>query len=235
MKWLGKSLLQRLLDMAIPEKCAVCGARLRGSEEHICVSCLSALPFTDTWKNPAENDMVKMFWHQMPIERSCALFYYKSHTPSSQAIYSLKYNGQPDMGRFLGRLLGKYAQQVDFFEGIDAIIPIPLAKRRIEERGYNQCVMIAEGLSEVCRLSILQDAVERVSFLESQTHKNRWQRRENVEQVFRLTGKADLQGKHLLIVDDVCTTGATILACCEELMKAENVKFSVLTVGLTES
>lgn len=235
MKWLGKSLLQRLLDMAIPEKCAVCGARLRGNEEHICVSCLSALPFTDTWKNPAGNDMAKMFWHQMPIERSCALFYYKSHTPSSQAIYSLKYNGQPDMGRFLGRLLGKYAQQVDFFEGIDAIIPIPLAKRRIEERGYNQCVMIAEGLSEVCRLSILQDAVERVSFLESQTHKNRWQRRENVEQVFRLTGKADLQGKHLLIVDDVCTTGATILACCEELMKAENVKFSVLTVGLTES
>ena len=176
-----------------------------------------------------------MFWHQMPIERSCALFYYKSHTPSSQAIYSLKYNGQPDMGRFLGRLLGKYAQQVDFFEGIDAIIPIPLAKRRIEERGYNQCVMIAEGLSEVCHLPILQDAVERVSFLESQTRKNRWQRRENVEQVFRLTGKADLKGKHLLIVDDVCTTGATILACCEELMKAENVKFSVLTVGLTES
>lgn len=235
MKWLGKSLLQKFLDMAIPNKCAICGTHLWGSEEHICVSCLLSLPLTDTWKNPSDNDMAKMFWHLIPIERSCALFYYKSHTPSSQAIYSLKYKGQPEKGRYLGRLLGKYAQQVDFFEGIDAIIPIPLAKNRMKERGYNQCVMIAEGLSEVCHLPILQDAVERVSFLESQTHKNRWQRRQNVEQVFRYTGKADLRGKHLLIVDDVCTTGATILACCEELMKAENVKFSVLTIGLTES
>lgn len=235
MKWLGKSLLQRVLNVMTPDKCAICGSPLRGSEEHICVSCLSELPFTDTWKNPADNDMVKMFWHQIPIERSCALFHYKSHSPSSQAIYSLKYKGKPDMGRFLGRLLGENAQKVDFFAGIDAIIPIPLTKSRMAERGYNQCLMVAEGLSEVCHLPILEDAVERVTFLESQTHKNRWQRRENVEQVFRLAGRTDLKGKHLLIVDDVCTTGATILACCEELMKAGNVKFSVLTIGLTES
>lgn len=235
MKWKDKSLLQKILDLVIPAKCAICGRSLVGSEEHLCISCLSDLPLTNTWENPYENDMAKMFWHLMPIERSCALFYYKSHSPSSQAIYSLKYKNQPDIGRYLGRLLGDYAQRVDFFEGIDAIIPIPLAKKRMRERGYNQCVMIAEGLSEVCHLPILQDAVERVSFHESQTHKNRWQRRQNVEQVFRYTGKADLQGKHLLIVDDVCTTGATILACCEELMKAENVKFSVLTIGLTES
>lgn len=224
-----------MIDSFLPHHCAICEKLLMGSEEHLCVSCLAGLPFAELWQHPYDNEMAKIFWHLIPIERCSALFTYRSHSPSAQLLYRLKYNNQPEVGAFLGRLLAKRAVESGFLEGIDAIIPIPLTKERQEMRGYNQCMMIAQGITEIYPLPIWGNALERVSFHESQTHKNRWQRQENVEQVFRLTHQVDLSGKHLLIIDDVCTTGATIIACCKELMKAGNVKFSVLTVGLTES
>ena len=230
-----KSLLQRVIDSFLPHHCAICEKLLVGSEEHLCVSCLASLPFTNLWQHPYDNEMAQMFWHLIPIERSSALFTYRSHSPSAQLLYRLKYNHQPELGIYLGELLAMKAMETGFFEGVDAIIPIPLTKERQKMRGYNQCMMIAKGIVEKYQLPILENALQRVSFHESQTHKNRWQRQENVEQVFRLTHQVDLSGKHLLIIDDVCTTGATIVACCKELMKAGNVKFSVLTVGLTES
>ncbi len=233
------SLLGKIIDLFFPRYCVECGNRLVGTEEMICTSCLINLPYTDTWSNPYENKMAKMFWGRIPIERCAALFYYRSHSLPSNIIYKLKYFDRPEVGIYMGRFIAHKGK--DFFDGIDAIIPIPLAPKRLKSRGYNQSEMIAYGIQKTTGLPIITDAVTRTVFTESQTHKNRWQRLENVEHVFQLSesyhlGKekhpiSDLAGKHLLIVDDVCTTGSTIIACCKQLMKAGKIKFSVTSIG----
>lgn len=246
------SLLGKIIDLFFPRFCVECGNRLVGTEELLCASCLIGLPYTNTWSNPYENEMAKMFWGQIPIERCVALFHYHSHSLPSNIIYKLKYFNRPDVGIYIGRLIAQkgismsppQVSAIDtssLFDGIDAIIPIPLSKNRRKQRGYNQSEMIAKGIQGITHLPIITDVVKRTTFKESQTHKNRWQRQENVEHVFQLTdhyhlGKtkhpiSELAGKHLLIIDDVCTTGATIIACCQELKKIGNMKFSVATIG----
>ena len=239
------SLLGKLLDLLFPRRCLMCGRRLHGAEEMLCASCLSTLPRTDTWENPHGNEMAKIFWAHIPIERCASLFYYQGHSPASQSVYALKYGDRPDAGFFLGEMIGREGNRRNFFEGIDAIIPIPLTPKRKEKRGYNQSEQIAQGIRKQTRIPIITDAVRREIFTESQTHKNKWQRQENVEHAFLLApyyhdekGRkhpiTDLTGKHLLIVDDVCTTGATVNACCQELMKAGKMKFSFTSVGWTK-
>lgn len=232
------SLLEKIINLYTKPYCAICKAELVGTEEAICLRCSLSMPFTETWQLPDDNEMAKLFWHLIPIERCGSLFYYHSHAPSSQLLYRLKYGNEPDLGRRLGRLLAQQGMETHFFEGIDGIIPIPLSLSRLRSRGYNQSLMIAEGIASAVHIPLVNDAVRRTTFSESQTHKNKWQRNENVEHVFELGNAntvAQLAGKHLLVVDDVCTTGATIIACCKTLMSLGNMKFSVATIGWTHS
>ena len=134
----------------------------------------------------------------------------------------------------MGRLLAKELQRADFFDGIDGIIPIPLTRKRYRQRGYNQSYEIAKGVSEVTGLPIYNDAVQRTNFKGSQTHRWRWDRIENVESAFKLTNAERIAGKHILLIDDVVTTGATMISCAKELSKAGNVKFSTLSLGHTK-
>ena len=235
------SILGKIINLLLPRYCPICDNRLLGSEEMLCINCLKHLPLTMTWSDPYENEMAKMFWGRIPIERCAALIYYGSHSKTSNAIYQLKYHHRPDIGTYLGRLIGSKGLEVNFFEGIDAIIPIPITRKRQQERGYNQSEEIARGIQEKTGLPIITDAIRRTVFTESQTHKSRPERQENVKHVFQTSdfyhdtqGKhpiANLAGKHLLIVDDVCTTGATLVSCCEELLKAGKMKFSITTIG----
>lgn len=249
-----QSIFAKILDFLFPRYCPVCGGRLLGEEEKICISCLFSLPLTSTWDSPYENEMAKMFWVQIPIEKCCALFYYKSHSPSSNILYQLKYHDRPDIGIYMGHLLAQEGMRCHFFDDIDAIIPIPLAPKRLRQRGYNQSLEIAKGISKLTRIPIIQDAAIRTVFKGSQTNKERRGRFDNVSHVFDLAPQykpilfsdqgyqpSSLTGKHLLIIDDVCTTGATLIACCQALMKGCNIhgdskneahlKFSILTIG----
>ena len=220
------------MDLLLPRFCPICGSRLLGEEETICISCNLHLPRTDTWENPYENEMSKMFWHQIPIEKACALFYYQGHAFSSNILYQLKYAHRPEIAFDMGRILAQEGMRVDFFKDIDGIIPIPLAKNRMKERGYNQSEEIAKGIASLTHLPIYTNIVRRTTFKESQTHKNRWQRQDNVSQAFEPTDIPPTEGKHYLIVDDVCTTGATIISCCQTIMAGANgLKFSVLSIG----
>lgn len=228
-----KSLLSNILDLLLPRYCPVCGNRLLGQEDVLCADCLLHMPYTSTWQQPYDNEMAKMFWHQVPVERCCALFYYQRHAPVSNLIYKIKYGYRPDLARSMGRLLGQEGVLADFFDGIEAIVPVPLSKSRQHQRGYNQSMEIARGLQEVMRLPILTDALRRTTFTESQTHKDRWQRRENVAKAFCLDDATTLDGlSHVLVVDDICTTGATAIACCQQ-MAGHNpqLRFSILTLG----
>ena len=229
------SFWHRLLDLISPRLCVVCCQRLTVSEETICTRCNLHLPRTGFQQDPYENEMAKLFWHQIPIERATALFYYESHSDTANIIYMLKYNNHPKIGEVMGRMTARELQTNDFFDGIDAIVPVPLAKKRLRQRGYNQSMEIAKGVSEMTGLPIYNKVVRRNTFEGSQTNKGRWERNENVEKVFELIDSETVHGKHLLIVDDVVTTGATVIACAKELCKAGNVKVSVLALGFAKS
>lgn len=181
-----------------------------------------------------------MFWHRIPIEKACSLFYYKGHAFTSNILYQLKYSHRPEVATDLGILLAQEGMKVHFFDDIDGIIPIPLAPHRQRQRGYNQSEEIAKGIAQVTHLPIYTNIVRRKRLQgKSDPKKDRWRRNENVKEAFELypsyrpdqeKGKnksGSIAGKHFLMVDDVCTTGATICACCQTLLKAGNMKFSV--------
>lgn len=228
------SFWSRLLDLISPRQCVVCGQRLAVSEEVICSKCNLHLPRTGFQTDALENDMAKMLWGRIPVERVAALFYYEAHAASANIIYHLKYHDQPEIGRVMGRMAAREFRDSGFFDGIDAIVPVPLAKNRQRQRGYNQSKEIAEGIGEVTGLPIYNKVVLRTGFKESQTRMSRWDRNENVADVFQLTDGRRISGKHLLLVDDVVTTGATVVACARELLKTEGVRVSVLSLGFVK-
>jgi len=225
----------RLLDLISPRLCTVCGERLSVTEEVLCGKCNLHLPRTGFQHDPQENVMTKMFWGRIPIERATALFYFEAHAETANILYELKYKNHPEIGETMGRMMARELQRGDFFDGIDGIVPVPLAKRRERQRGYNQSMEIAKGVSEITNLPIYNKVVKRKTFNGSQTSKGRWERNENVENVFELLDGDSVRGKHLLIIDDVVTTGATVIACAKEISKAEGVRFSVLSLGFAKS
>jgi ComF family protein len=225
----------RLLDLISPRLCVICGHRLSVTEEVICSKCNLHLPRTFFQQDPYENVMAKLFWGQIPVERAAALFYFEAHAETANIIYELKYRNHPEIGEVMGRMMARELQSTGFFDGIDAIVPVPLAKKRQRQRGYNQSVEIARGVSVVTGLPIYNKVVRRTVFEGSQTNKGRWERNENVEKVFELADDDNMDGKHLLIIDDVVTTGATVIACAKELVRAGDVKVSVLALGLAKS
>ena len=229
------SFWSRLVDLIAPRACVVCGGRLGIHEFFLCGSCNLQLPRTNYADNPYENDMARLFWGQLPVERCAALVFYQGGSGPSQILYELKYKNHPEIGEFFGRMIAEEWNDTGFFEGIDLIVPVPLAKERQRQRGYNQSLHIARGIGSVTRLPIVTNAVSREQFVESQTQKDRWQRNENVEGCFRLNDGSALKGRHVLLVDDVVTTGATICSCGREMLKAGDVRFSILTIGFAKS
>ena len=229
------SFWSRLLDLISPRLCVVCGDRLAVSEETLCSKCYLHLPRTNFNRNLYENVMAKLFWGQIAIEKATALFYYEPHAETANILYELKYKNHPEISVVMGRMMAKELMSSGLFDDIDAIVPMPLAKKRERERGYNQSLELAKGVSEVTGLSIANQIVRRTKFMGSQTQRGRWERNENVENVFELINDNDICGKHLLLIDDVVTTGATIVACAKEMQKASHVKISVLALGFAKN
>ena len=225
----------RLLDLISPRLCVVCGDRLSVSETTLCGKCNLHLPRTGFQSDPYENNMAKIFWGQIPVEKATALFFYEAHSETANIIYELKYKNHPEIGEDMGRMMGRELLLSHFFDDINAIIPIPLAKKRKRQRGYNQSLEIAKGISQVTGLPIYNKVVKRNVFEGSQTSRGRWERNENVEHVFELIDGDSIRGKHLLIVDDVVTTGATVIACAKELLKSEGTRLSVLSLGIVRT
>lgn len=224
----------RLINLVAPKQCVMCGCRLAVGEDVVCTSCNLDLPRTNYHEKPYDNEMAKLFWGRMPVEKAAALFFYRARSASSRIVYSMKYLGHPEVGELMGRMAAVEFAKSGFFDDVDLIVPVPLAKKRQRARGYNQSMEIARGVSEITRLPIVVDAVVRKSFNGSQTEMNRWQRNENVEDVFTLKDGSRIEGRHVLIVDDVVTTGATVISCANELRRCCDVKFSVMSLGFTK-
>lgn len=220
----------RLFDLLAPRFCVVCGRRLSPSEEVICAVCNMHLPRTEFHRTALDNMMARLFWGIIPVERVAALFYYEAGSETANILYELKYHNHPEIGVAMGRMMGREFSETGFFDGIDLLVPVPLARSRHRHRGYNQSRQIAEGISQVTGLPIYDQVVCRTHFEKSQTQAGRWERQENVADVFEAKNLDEIRGRHILLIDDVVTTGATMVACARELLKS-NIKLSLLSLG----
>jgi len=224
----------RILDFISPRSCVVCGRRLSPTERSLCSVCLRHLPRTTYQFMPEDNQMAKLFWGQLPIERAAALMFYEPHSEMAQLIYRLKYNERADIGEDLGRLMAQEMQFGRFFDGIDALVPVPLSRKRLRQRGYNQSEMLAQGISDITGIPVINGAVKRKHFVKSQTSLSRQERLENVDGIFYLKKPQLIENRHVLLIDDICTTGATLIACGEAMRVASNIRISILTLGFTK-
>lgn len=226
------SLLASLMDVIAPRPCFCCGNRLSLSEQMICADCNFHLPRTEFGDDFTGNALVQRFVGQLDVQRAFALTHYDPHSRSADLIYRLKYGHVPQLGEEMGRLMASELAATAFFDGITAIVPVPLTPKRQRQRGYNQSMMLARGIAAATRLPILKKAVRRVLFTESQTNKTYRERLKNVENAFALADADALRGQHVLVVDDVVTTGATMSACGKQILLAGDVKVSVLSWGM---
>ena len=228
------SFFSRLTDLISPRACPVCGMRMTVTEETLCASCNRHLPRTFFWEHPLDNEMAQTCWIQIPVEKAAALFFYEAQSEASRLIYQMKYKGHPEIGEQLGKMAAEEMKGSGFFEDIDVLVPVPLTQEREKERGYNQSEEIAQGIHIATGLPVVAKSIRRKAFAVSQTLKDRRSRQENVAEAFQLICPADLKGKHVLLVDDVVTTGATLVACGQEIMKAHPRAISIFSLGYTK-
>ncbi len=226
-----RSFLHLLTRLLLPEACHVCGRRLQAEDEVVCAACFAGLPFT-RMRGERGNVVERLFWGRLPVVRANAYLHYVSGAASGQPLLRLKYGRQPQIGTYFGRTMAADLLDTDFFRDIDCIIPVPLAKERLHERGYNQSEQLARGVAERTGLTVRTDIVERVVSNPTQTSLNAAERAANVKGIFRLVRPDAVSGRHVLLIDDVLTTGATLLSCGEELTKAEGVRISILVLSL---
>ena len=225
MKWISD-----LIDLIFPRTCVVCGELLSPQEKDICINCLSTLPKIEKIHL---DEIEKSFWGKVEIERATSFMYYHKNSPYNNLIHRLKYKNRPDTGDRLAFLAAKEIAESGFFDDIDAIVPLPLSKRKMRQRGYNQCDYIAKGLSRATGVPVIKNAVKRLKSNETQTHKSRDERWQNVEGIFALSDATLLEGKHILLIDDILTTGATLASCAKSIQEGCQCKISIFTLAYT--
>ena len=220
-------------ELFFPRICYACGNHLLENEEEICNRCLRALPRTG-FERISDNPVSKVFWGRVRLEKAASLYYYRKGEMLQQLLHRLKYKGHYQLGRVLGKQVGNIFREAGFTEGIDMIIPVPLHERKFRQRGYNQSEHIATGISEVTGIPTAGNILVRTVHNPSQTFKGRYERWENVKGIFRLTDTDSVRGKHILLIDDVVTTGATIESCARAVLRCEDVKVSVASLGYAD-
>ncbi|MGN7205141.1 ComF family protein [Pedobacter sp. SAFR-022] len=228
-----KILAAELLQLLFPSVCNGCGQPLVKSEQLICLSCRFDLPYTDFHLYP-DNPVAKQLWGRIPCAQATAMLYFKKGTRVQQLLHNLKYKGKPELGVLLGELLAETILQSSEHWEIDLILPVPLHKKRERTRGYNQSMCIAEGLSAGLHLPVYKNVLVKRSSTSSQTKKSRFSRFENLKSAFSIEEEEKVKGKHVLLVDDVITTGATIEACASALNFAGIASLSVAAIAYTK-
>jgi ComF family protein len=230
MKYLS-DLWDDFLSLLFPRICCGCGAVLVRNESVICTECYIEIPRTN-YHLSQENPVAQLFWGRCRVEKAASFSYYTKGSRIRRIIHKLKYEGLKDAGTLMGRIYASGLKQSGFLSDIDLIIPVPLHPSKKRRRGFNQCDCICSGISEVSGIPVDNVSLIRISRSDTQTRKSRYERWLNVEGIFEVRKKEEIAGKHILLVDDVITTGSTIEACVDELLKVENVKVSVIALAV---
>lgn len=228
-----KKLIPYLEDfwfLLYPHTCEACGAALNKNENPVCFTCLYELPRTDFCKFP-DNPVTNLFTGRIKIERGTALFTFHKGSRFRKLLHSLKYKNKPEIGVLLGKELGAEMLKSKNFGDIDFIIPVPLHPKRKKQRGYNQSEMIGEGISKVTKIPMVVENLVRAVETTTQTKMTKEERWKNVSGKFVINDPEQLANKHVLLVDDVVTTGATIEACGEILLEVKGLKLSIAVLA----
>jgi ComF family protein len=219
------------LSLLFPRLCYACGNQLLRNERLICTECYVLIPRTN-YHLAAGNPVEQLFWGRCRIEKAAAFSFYNRDSRIRKLIHNLKYKGIRDIGHELGNIYGLALNGSSFLEGVDLIIPVPLHSSKKRLRGFNQSDIISDGLSEATGLPVDSTSLKRITITETQTRRSRYERWINVEGIFNISDDTNIKGKHILLVDDVITTGSTIESCVNELLKTEGVKVSVAALAV---
>ncbi len=227
-------LVDDFLSLLFPRICYGCGEHLLRNEKLICTKCYVSIPRTD-FHLQEDNPVSRLFWGRCRIEKAAAFSYYTKGSRVRKIIHAIKYDGVKELGEEMGKIYGEALMENGFFNDIDVLVPVPLHPVRQRKRGFNQSELICNGISKVAAIPVNTSVLKRVSFSGTQTKRSRYDRWLNVEGIFRINDTESLCfiGKHILLVDDVITTGSTIESCVEELSKIDDIRVSVIALGYT--
>ena len=228
-----RTYLDNFTSLIFPQLCAACQSSLVANEDIICTDCLYNLPFTNFHQQP-DNIVARQFWGKLKIEAAYALYYFNKGGKVQNLIHQFKYNGIQRIGNLLGDIAAKQLKQNPTFAAVDYIVPVPLHKKRLKTRGYNQSERFAEGLALQLNAMVDVDSLIRTTATKTQTHKSRFARFQNMQEVFSIVDPDKLRNKHVLLVDDIITTGSTLEACGIELLKVPGLKLSIATIAYAE-
>ncbi len=221
-----------LLTILFPRICYACGNHLMRNEKLICTECHVLIPRTN-YHLQDDNPVARLFWGRCRIERAAAFSFYNRDSRIRHLIHKFKYKGIREIGTELGKIYGHILFNSGFIHDIDIIIPVPLHPRKELVRGFNQSALIASGMAEASGIPVDTVSLQRVAGFSTQTRKSRYERWKNVEGTFHVTDPDSIKGKHILLVDDVITTGSTMESCVTELLKQEGVRVSVAALAFS--
>lgn len=220
--------LKSLIRLIYPQLCILCNSDTPEEGQEFCVDCLINMPHTNHFK-VKENLAARKFWGRFEFQDAASALNFYNYSDVRWMMHRLKYEGRKDIGLTLGRMAGKKISTSTMFADIDAIIPIPLHSAKRAKRGFNQAGCIGKGISEVLSIPMWEEVLIKTIYTKSQTKMGRMERIKNVFDSFTLTDPNRIRGRHILIVDDVLTTGATIEACARKLLEVEHVRISIVT------
>lgn len=223
--------LNLVLDLLFPPLCIVCNNALINQEEQLCVTCLTNLPYLTVLE---QSKVEQLFWGIIKLESAIALIHYTKDSPYTQIIKELKYNNNKSIAPFIGTLLSTKIIKEHRKHPIDALIPVPLHKEKYNKRGFNQAELIAKEISRHTGIPVVLNVLEKTENKESQTNKKKYQRWENSVSTYKVNPTSNLENKHILLIDDVLTTGATLASCAKELIETSQCKVSIATFAISD-
>ena len=226
--YLLRETYRSLLHLLYPHICAGCGSVVNNVTSHICITCLDALPLTHFEKLP-DNPVEKKFYGRLPLIAASAYCFFTPGSHIQQLVHEIKYRGNKELGRQLGQFMGEAIKLSGRIKP-EMLVPLPLYASKERTKGYNQAALLCQGIADRLGVPMLERAVIRTEYTDSQTKKGRMERWENVDGKFEVTDSAAIKDKHVLLVDDVITTGATLEACGMEMLSVENVTLSIATL-----
>lgn len=227
-----KKWIKSFFDLFFPRICIHCGAPLVEGEAYICCECILQLPRTDFHRKEG-NMAEQLFWGKVQFRKIASFLFFHKRGITQEIIHRLKYKGEKKLGATIGKLMGNEMIDSSFFDGIDVIIPIPLHIHKLKKRGYNQAEWIAKGISDITGIPIRTEILYRTIETQSQTSQSMYDRWLNTRNTFGIKDISQLKDKHILLVDDVLTTGATLISCIETIEKQISCEISVLTLAFT--
>jgi ComF family protein len=221
------------LALVFPVTCVACNKTLVKGEEHLCLFCHASLPKTFYFKD-SDNPIGVRFWGKVPVSMVFSFLKFNKGNITQRVLYQIKYRSRTDAAVYLGHLLGQDLKQHFDVVPWDVVVPVPLHWKKLKKRGYNQSALFSEGISLALDIKHEKDALARVVHNATQTNKSRQARWENVKDIFQVTNTMDIKDKHVLLVDDVVTTGATLEVCAVQLLKAGASQVSIAAIASAE-